>query len=218
MTIALLTLLHLLIPIYWLGGDLGTYLCGRAVRDTTLSPAERLFALRLLLNVDMAPRTALILTLPTGLTLAAVKGWLPLAGWSLGGVWVAALIWIAIAWAVHLRHDPSGEGFRKADIAIRYAVLASLAGTGAAALAGFAPLPFFIALKLLLLASAIAFGVLVRRQLAPLFPAIAALRAQGASEATDSAITATLQKTTRSVFCIWAIVFIASFIGLATPL
>lgn len=218
MTIALLTLLHLLIPIYWLGGDLGTYLCGRAVRDTTLSPAERLFALRLLLNVDMAPRTALILTLPTGLTLAAVKGWLPLAGWSLGGAWVAALIWIGIAWAVHLRHDPSGEGFRKADIAIRYAVLASLAGTGAAALAGFAPLPFFIALKLLLLASAIAFGMLVRRQLAPLFPAIAALRAQGASEATNSAITATLQKTTRSVFCIWAIVFIASFIGLATPL
>lgn len=218
MTIALLTLLHLLIPIYWLGGDLGTYLCGRAVRDTTLSPAERLFALRLLLNVDMAPRTALILTLPTGLTLAAMKGWLPLPGWSLGIAWAAALIWLGIAWTVHLRHGPASEGFRKADIAIRYIVLAGLAGTGAAALAGLVTLPFFIALKLLLLASAIAFGVLVRHQLAPLFPAIAALRAQVASDATDSAITATLRKTTRSVFCIWAIIFIASFIGLATPL
>ncbi len=218
MTIALLTLLHLLIPIYWLGGDLGTYLCGRAVRDMTLSPAERLFALRLLLNVDMAPRTALILTLPTGLTLAAVKGWLPLPGWSLGGAWVAALIWLSMAWAVHLRHGPASEGFRKADIAIRYGVMAGLAGTGAAALAGGVPPPFFPPLNLPLRAGAIALGVPARRQLAPLFPAIAALRAQGASEATDSAITATLQKTTRSVFCIWAIVFIASFIGLATPL
>lgn len=218
MTLVLLTLLHLLIPIYWLGGDLGTYLCGRAVRDTSLSPTERLFALRMLLNVDMAPRTALILSLPTGTTLAAAKGWLILPIWAIALAWVSALIWLGIAWTVHLRHGPAGESFRKLDIAIRYVVLAVLAGTGTAGLAGCIDLPLFISAKLLLLASAIAIGVLVRHQLAPLFPAIATLRADGASKETDTAIVATLQKTTRSVFGIWAIVFAAAFFGLATPL
>lgn len=218
MKISLLTLLHLLIPIYWLGGDLGTYLCGRAVRDTSLSPTERLFALRMLLNVDMAPRTALILTLPTGTTLAEAKGWLILPMWAIALTWVLALIWLGIAWTVHLRHGPAGEAFRKLDISIRYLVLAVLAGTGSTGLAGLIDLPLFISVKLLLLASAIAVGVLVRHQLAPLFPAIAALRAEGASPATDTAIVATLRKTTRSVFGIWAIVFAAAFIGLATPI
>lgn len=209
---------HVLIPIYWLGGDLGTFLCGRAVRNAALTPAERLGALQLLLAVDMGPRSALILALPTGLTLAAAKGWLVLGGPTLLTIWLLGLGWLGLAWAVHLHHGAGAERLRKLDLAVRYALLVGLLAAGVGGLAGMAAVPLFLALKLLLLAAALALGILVRYQLGPLFPAIAALRTEGASPATDAAIRTTLLATTRSVLCIWVVVMLAIFTGMATPL
>ena len=77
-------------------------------------------------------------------------------------------------------------------------------------------MPLFITLKLLLLAAAIALGLVIRRQLVPLFPAIGALRAQGASDATNAAITG-CGTTQVTVLCLWAVVLAASFLGIATP-
>jgi hypothetical protein len=101
---------------------------------------------------------------------------------------------------------------------IRQVALAALLAAGIAGLAGALDLPKFLAIKLLLLAAGIALGLLIRRQLAPLFPAVGALRAKGASEGTNAAIAGVLSRTTRSVMCIWAIVLLASFTGIATPL
>ncbi|KAH2777451.1 hypothetical protein KXW38_009279, partial [Aspergillus fumigatus] len=132
--ITLLTLLHILIPIYWLGGDLGAFYSARFLIDARRSVPERMLALTILNNIDMAPRTTLILAFPTGFTLAVVKGWLAVShGW-LGLVWVAFLAWLALAWVVHLRHGPAGVTYKKVDIAVRYVVLTALAGIAAAAL------------------------------------------------------------------------------------
>jgi len=177
-----------------------------------------LAALRLLLDCDMGPRTALILTLPTGLTLAWIKGWLALPGLAISAAWLLGLGWLGLAWAIHLRHGPAADGLKAIDIRVRYVLLAVLVAVAVTGLAGVLPIPLFICLKLLLLAGAMALGVLVRRQLGPLFPAIAALRAQGASPATDGTIRAVLLRTTRSVLGIWAVIILAAFVGLATPL
>lgn len=215
---AFLTLLHLLVPIYWLGGDLGTFLSGQVLRNPAYSAEQRLMALKILLNCDMGPRTALILAFPTGFALAVTKGWLAAPAWAVLLVWLAGLVWLAIAWAIHLKHGPAAEPYRKVDAAVRYAALAALLACGFAGLAGALVLPKFIAIKLLLLAAGIGLGLLIRRQLAPLFPAVGALRAQGASEATNAAIADVLSRTTKSVMCIWVIVLLASFTGLALPI
>ena len=216
--LALLTLLHLLVPIYWLGGDLGTFLSGQVLRNPAHTPAERLLALKILLNCDMGPRTALILAFPTGFSLAVAKGWLAVPLWAVALAWLAGLIWLAVAWAIHLKHGPAANPYRKVDNVIRIAALVALLASGMAGLAGMLEMPKFIAIKLLLLAIGVALGLLIRRQLAPLFPAVGALRAKGASPETDAAIAGVLQRTTRSVMCIWALVLIAAFTGLATPL
>ena len=58
--LSLLTLLHLLIPIYWLGGDLGAFYGSRFMIDPARSVPERMMALKILNNIDMAPRTTLM--------------------------------------------------------------------------------------------------------------------------------------------------------------
>jgi hypothetical protein len=217
LTSALLTLLHLLIPIYWLGGDLGTFYSGRLLRNTALTAPDRLMALKVLLNIDMAPRTALILTLPTGLALAWTKGWLAIPGGVVVLIWALCFGWLALAWSVHLRHGPAGARLKSFDLCVRYAVLAALTVTGLAGLIGNLAMPLFIALKLLLLAIAIALGLIIRRQLVPLFPAIGALRTEGASEATNTVIISVLERTQITVLCLWALILAASFLGIATP-
>jgi len=162
--VTLLTLLHLLVPIYWLGGDLGAFYSARFLLDTRRPVGERMMALTILNNIDMAPRTTLILAFPTGFALAVVKGWVPVGHVWMGLAWVAFLAWLALAWAVHLRHGAKGAALKRVDIALRYGVLAALAGAGAAGLLGVIALPLFIALKLLVLAVCIAIGLLVRVQ------------------------------------------------------
>lgn len=216
--VAFLTLLHLLIPVYWLGGDLGAFYSSRFLTDRQRTVPERLLALKILNNIDMAPRTALILAFPTGFTLAAVKGWIAISTGIILAVWVAGLLWLALAWAVHILHGPAGKTYKKVDIAIRYTVLVALAGSGIAGLIGLIEMPVFIALKLIVLAFCIVLGLVVRRQLVPLIPAIVDLGTNGATPEGDKVIAGVLAVTQPTVMTLWAAVLLASFLGLATPL
>lgn len=215
--LALLTLLHLLIPIYWLGGDLGAFYSSRFMVDPARSVPERMMALKILNNIDMAPRTTLILAFPTGFALAWAKGWLDVPGLTVAAVTAAGLGWLTLAWAVHLKHGPSGQTLKSVDIAIRYAVLLALVSAAAAGLGGVIALPLFLSLKLLALAGCVAIGLVVRRQLVPLFPAIAALREHGATPETNRAIAGVIGVTQPTVMLLWALVLLASFLGIATP-
>lgn len=215
--LSLLTLLHLLIPIYWLGGDLGAFYSSRFMVDPARSVPERMMGLKILNNIDMAPRTMLILTLPTGFGLAVAKGWIDLPVSAAILAWVLGLIWLALAWTVHLKNGPAGAGYKRVDIAVRYVVLAGLIGSGGAGLLGVITLPLFISLKLLALATCISIGLLVRRQLVPLFPAIIALRENGPTPEGDRTISGVIAITQPTVMVLWVVVLIACFLGIAKP-
>ncbi|HEX7855700.1 MAG TPA: hypothetical protein VF503_18605 [Sphingobium sp.] len=214
--IALLTLLHILIPIYWLGGDLGAFYSSTFMTDPKRTVGERMMALKILNNIDMAPRTTLILAFPTGFALAWAKGWLAVPGFAVVIAAVAFLGWLALAWAVHLNHG-GGAGIKRLDIAIRYGVLIALALTGIAGVAGDVAIPFFIALKLCIMACCIGLGLIVRRQLVPLFGAIRTMTSTGPTAETDAIIAAVNGRARISVLTLWALVLIASFLGIATP-
>jgi len=216
LSIALLTLLHILIPVYWLGGDLGAFYGSTFMTDPKRSVAERMMALKILNNIDMAPRTTLILALPTGFALAWAKGWLDVPAAYVALVVVAFLAWLVLAWIVHLQHG-GGAGFKKLDIAIRYLVLVALAAIGIGGLAGAIAVPFFIALKLCMLACCIALGLVVRKQLVPLFGAIRTMNSTGPTPESDAMIAGVNAKARISVLTIWALVLAASFLGIATP-
>lgn len=213
---AILTLLHVLILVYWLGGDLGAFYGSNFMVDPKRTVPERMMALRILNNIDMAPRTALILALPTGVALGWMKGWLIVPGWVPAGVTLASLAWLALAWAVHLNHN-GGGGLKRFDIAVRWLVLASLYIIGVAGFFKAIDLPLFIALKLIVLATCISLGLVVRHQLVPLFPAIREMAATGPTPATDAVIAGVNSRARRSVLTLWALLVFATYLGIATP-
>ncbi|MGX6648537.1 hypothetical protein ACWCOP_11420 [Maricaulaceae bacterium MS644] len=209
-------LLHILVLVYWLGGDLGAFYASRLVVDEARPAAGRLAAASILMNVDMAPRMALIFAFPTGLALSVSRGWLEL---DFEWVWLAfavAAVWAMLAWLVHLKAGPLAV-VRGLDMAIRLIALGGLLGAGAGMLAGWIDAPLFLAAKLFLLALAIACGLLIRRALGPFGPAFAQLAKGDAGPAENAAIRASLAHAKIYVLTIWAALLAAAALGVYTP-
>lgn len=213
---ALYTFLHILVFVYWLGGDLGAFYASRYLIKPGVIPANRLLAAKIVGDVDMAPRTALILTFPTGLLLAIAKGWLPLSMlWGFVAL-VAALIWLGLAWAMHVRPGQAAS-LKPLDTALRWAVLAGSAGWGFAGLFGVSVMPLFLSIKLLLFAAAIAAGLWIRQVLKPLSPALAGLAGPDA-EQHEAVLSRTLRTARLGVVSLWLLIAAAAFLGLWTPI
>lgn len=217
MLLALVALLHVLVFVYWLGGDLGAFYLSRVIGDPDRPVAVRVAAAQALGDLDMAPRTALILALPTGLTLASASGHLPLPGGILAAAWAATLAWLWLAWRIHLKHSPPADPGRRFDLILRWVVLGALAATGLAVVADRIDWPLFLGLKLLALAACVACGLWVRALLAPFGPAFGALAAHGPTPEGDKVIADTFARVRPVVLTIWALITAAALLGLWRP-
>lgn len=213
--LALWTLLHLLVFAYWLGGDIGVFYASFLLADPDRAAAGRLAAGKLLNDVDLAPRLCLLLTAPTGLGLAAAKGWIMLSPPLVAALFAGATLWIAIILQLHRAHGPNW--LRSADLVARCGFMATLAGFGVAGLTGLIATPRFIALKLLLLAFCVAMGLLVRLSLTGFAPAYIALATKGPSAETDATIGDALSRARPFVVAIWIALAVAAFLGVLQP-
>ena len=178
--------------------------------DTKTSPQGRIVAAKMLTHVDMAPRSAMILTLPTGLTLADIGGWLELSELAFIGVWLLSLAWLVLAWAIHIRHLPPASVWRRLDLIVRGALIIGLLGF---AISGVTAV--FLALKMAILAITILLGLLIRRALEPFGAAFAAMVAHGPSDATDTTIALCLNQSRPLVLLIWGLISVAALLGIA---
>jgi ribose/xylose/arabinose/galactoside ABC-type transport system permease subunit len=210
--LAIATLLHILIFVYWLGGDLGVFYSSTILTDTNASPKGRIAAARILAQVDMAPRTAMILTLPTGLTLASLSGYVNLSVVSIAAVWLLAMAWLTLAWIIHLKHLPPGSFWRQTDLGVRVILTLGLVGVAVSGL-----VPLFVSLKLVIFATTIVMGLLIRRALAPFGPAFGDMIADGPSTETDKIIAKSLNQSRPAVLCIWVLLLTAALLGIAKP-
>ena len=199
--------LHILLFAYWLGADLGVFVCSMVGRRQNLSADQRLGLREAGDLIDMAPRTCLVLMVPVGLTLAAEYG-SPIHGAvALSAVWVAGLAWLWLVWQVHLQHHSAlGKLFWKIDFAVRALVMAGFVGFGAWCLATGGPIAgHWLAAKMLLFGLIILCGIVVRIMLLAPPPA-------------TPAAGATLGAGIRNVvFMIWGLVAVIAFIGVTKP-
>lgn len=161
----ILDFLHVLLFAYWLGPDWGVFVCGRRVANPELSREERLRFLKASVAIDIFPRSAIVLIIAVGLTLAYLGGYMAMGLWLLVLIWLVAAIWLLLVWFIGyiLEPGPLKARLDAVHVAIRHAVTAVLLGAGLYSLLFGDPVATrWLAVKLVLVAILIAMGSALR--------------------------------------------------------
>lgn len=211
---------HLLLFVLWLGGDLGVFVLGQHFRIRSYSLPERLTLLKLLVAVDMGPRTAWALMVPMSITLLYFGGWwTDLSAIVLLLAWAVGLFWLWLVWDAHA-HDmtPRAARDRRIEGWLRYGLTAFYLGLGAVSLMRGAPLAeTWLAAKALLFGAIFAAAIMIDRAFKPVGPQLMALIEQGSSDTTEVPLRATMDGTRRWVFTVYALLFVTSWLGSVKP-
>jgi hypothetical protein len=216
----LLVLLHVLLFVYWLGGDLGVFYSSRYLTKPELPPATRATVLKILLFIDMAPRVCLISMLPVGFTLAYWQGWVALPGWGLALIWLGGLAWLWLAITLYIReHDPAIKPLTTFDWWLRVGVIAALILLGVWALVGSDPwiTQPWLSLKLIVMGLIIFCGLMIRVTFKPFGPAFGALMRTGSTPEVEQAMAASLSASRTWVVLLWIGLLIMAFLGIHKP-
>ncbi|MCY0949128.1 hypothetical protein [Streptomyces sp. H27-S2] len=217
-------LLHILLFVFWLGGDLGVYVSSRYVLQPGLPVAARSTALSIMSVLDLGPKICLVLILPSGITLMALEphgAQRLLNGWSAGVTWAFAALWLWLTVREH--HRPGRRPWiRRADWAIRVALTASLWDVGLYTLLAAEPFgvrtdPRWLGAKVLLYATAIACGLGIRLTLRPFGAAFRDLAGSGGGDGVERTLRRAVNGCVPYVAGIWTCVLAAAALGVLKP-
>jgi hypothetical protein len=215
---ATLKFVHILLFVYWLGGDAGVFYSSTFVINEKLSRDARLTAFKIFINLDMLPRYCMALMLTVGGILAEFVGyehplWQTIAIVALGPIWV---------WVVHTVHAKEGTDFgrmlAKGDYWFRFLMIFGLLGsviyhwiTG--------PLQEFpwLAAKLTIFAFLIFCGFMIRRKLPPFIEGFRTLASKGATPDSDRLMHDGIMACRPYVWAIWIGVALSAWLGIWKP-
>ena len=219
-------LLHILLFVYWLGGDLGVYYSSRFIIKPELQPETRAVAAKIMVGCDLAPRVSLILFGASGLTLmyyGPLGDEFFLTGWMLALAWVGTLTWLTVS-LLEARGGDSRRGhvYHQADLYVRWALSAALVVVGGYALLVSEPFgvdtnPRWLGAKVLAYGLCILCGVMIRRALRPFGPAFGALMTTGSTPEVEQGIVGSIRRSEPWVYGIWAMVVLAAVLGVIKP-
>lgn len=218
MSHAIVKFLHVLLFVYWLGGDAGVFYSSTFVVNDKLSKEARLTAFKIFVNLDMLPRYCLALMLTVGGILAEFVGYRH-PTWQMIGIVALGPIWV---WVVHMVHAREGTDFgrtlAKGDYYFRvimiFGLLASVVwhwSTGE-----LKPYPW-LAGKLALFAFLIFCGFMIRRNLPPFVDGFRKMATQGPTPQSDQLMRDGLAACRPYVFAIWIGVALSAFLGIWKP-
>jgi hypothetical protein len=215
-----LVFVHIVLFVYWLGGDLGVYVTSKYVADRKLSLDERFRFMNALLVCDMGPRTALILLGPVGLEMARIIGVIDVSPAVGGIVWLVALIWLGVNWWMFFndRH-PRTATLRQYDLYLRYVLIVGIAGTAVYSMGAGGPVTqAWLQVKLVVFAIVISLGVYLRREIAQWIIGFGLVRQGGeAADKGNTIIEAALARSRRAALVLWFGVALAAFLGKVKP-
>lgn len=212
----LLKFAHIIAFVYWLGGDLGTFLASRQVINRALSAESRHVALKIMLACDMGPKFAMPLILALGLHLAWLGGMLPLSGGAVALAWAVCLYWFCVVLVLFVSEGkPVTITLSKIDFYFRIVVVLVILGYATSVLvnnpgsaAGWA------AWKLVVFAALVSCGIAIRIHLKPFLPAFIELMSKGASETGNRVMERSIANCRPFVWCIWAGLLLNTALGI----
>jgi hypothetical protein len=212
-------LAHVLLFVYWLGGDLGVYYSASYVSNASLARDARATALRILGWLDQVPRYCLVLMLPVGYSLARATGVVEIPPMVYAVLWAMTAAWLVLVYAVHrLQGTKIGASLRNIDLVWRVVLLTGIIWDAVQGFRGtghiLAP---FVAAKFALFAFLLFCGIMLRVRGAKLGSALRELMARGSTPAIEATITEGFKRTKPFVLAIWVGLVLAAFVGIAKP-
>jgi len=213
-----LKFVHILLFVYWLGGDAGVYYSSTFVVNPNLSRDARLTAFRIFVELDQLPRYCLALMLTIGGLLAASIG-VPHLDWQLPFIIALGPLWVMMVWAIHhYQGKPLGQRLARFDFYFRcFMIVALIASVGYAwGDARLTPYPW-IAAKLLIFAALIFCGLMIRLRIPRFVEGYTQLATSRATPQSDADMIAGMQACRPWVLAIWAGVAVSALIGILQP-
>src|SRR5690606_34159508 len=182
----------------WLGADVGVFLLGQHFRRRqAYSLEQRIALLKLLVEVDMVPRSAWALMVPVSLTVVQVGGYWMLPGWALASAWLIGGFWLWLVWDAHL-HDqtPRAARNRRIESVLRWLLALFYLWLGLASLLQGAPLaPAWLATKALMFGVIFAAAIMIDITFKPVGVQLGAQLRQGSSDTTELQLLRTMNRT-----------------------
>lgn len=210
-------IIHVLLFVYWLGGDLGVFYSSKFVIRSDISPEARAVAAKIMLDLDLIPRICMSLMLTVGGILTEFIG-VPHPTYQMVGIVLLGPVWLFCVLYLHFRHGSGAHALiSKIDMFIRWAVVIGI------------PISIWlhwesnkmaeypwIAGKLIIFAILVLCGILVRRKIGPFFSTLMKCKAgELPTDEENEAQRKSLSTVRIFVFIIWAGVFLEGFIGIA---
>ncbi|MEN9315122.1 MAG: hypothetical protein RIS35_1515 [Pseudomonadota bacterium] len=210
--------IHVILFVLWLGADVGVFICGSWVRRESLSVEQRTVLLQASAAIDLWPRFSAALMLPVGLMLA--RTWNP----ALGAGWIAAAWAVAITWLgltlLGMRHmgTPLGATLSRATHAGLVALsIACFAGGYAWLQAAPEGLGAWLAAKLTLYGVVALLAIGIEVAFGPVIKGFPLLSNDAERQRGNELIRAGMNRTLVVVATLYAVLLIASILGVAKP-
>lgn len=211
---------HLLLFVLWLGADVGVFLAGQSFRRRrTYTLEQRIALLKLLVLIDLTPRTAWALMVPVSLAVVSLGGYWDVPGAVLAAAWAAGLAWIWLVWDAHF-HDmtPRAARNRRIEFWLKNAITVGYLWLGLQSLLIGAPLaPAWLAAKALLFGLIFAAAIMIDVAYKPVGPQLARLLKEGSSDATELPLRATMDRTRVWVLTVYLLLLVTSYLGAVKP-
>ncbi|MCB1688693.1 MAG: hypothetical protein KDI33_09420 [Halioglobus sp.] len=215
----LLKYAHLIAFVYWLGGDLGTFIASRQVVNDKLSAQSRQVALKIMLACDMGPKLAMPAILPLGIHMASVSGALPISTELVAAAWLVGAYWFTVVLVLFLNEGkPFTQKLSQVDLYFRIAVVLVLLGwVTVLAVSGQGAL--WAQAKVAIFALMVCCGIAIRINLKPFVPAFIQIMSGGDEASADNAsANATMARCIARcrpfVWLIWAGLFTSAALGI----
>ena len=207
--------LQLMLLVYWLGGDLGVFVLAKAAKRPELSFAERAFALRMAVAIDLLPRLCFTVMFPVGLHVTASGGFAVVPVWAFVVAWGVAAAWIALLLAIGRNEGkPAAERLNRLHLGLQAVLLVVVGWIGIQSLLGQGPLPGgWFAAKIVLFALIFAMGIGIDFAFRPIAPAFMRLASEGSTPDIEAAISRAVDGSIRYVLGLYALLIAIAFLG-----
>ena len=215
-----LVYLHLLLFVLWLGADVGVFLLGQHFRKRSLYTLDqRIALLKLLVIVDLTPRTAWALMVPLSLTVSYIGAWWDLSLAIVIAGWAIAAFWLWLVFDDHA-HDmtPRAAQRRKWQGYLRYALAAAYLWLGLDSVLTGHPIALdWLAWKALLFGLIFVAAIMIDVSFKPVGGLLGTLLAEGSTDETELPLLRVMNRTRIWVWCVYLLLLVTAWLGVVKP-